>query len=157
MDDVIKIRLKGEGVSPGLIRSKEIAEILESVEDMVIAEAMFAEPSLFKEDIVVGIVAIEDQSIGLKFVTTMAQFVIPAVLATAHAINNDSFESLTPNTIKSLHVISNFSKKHNCIAIIGVGDQPEIATITPNTTIPSPTYIEGLSEIMGKVLRPSLI
>jgi hypothetical protein len=153
MDDEIKIRLKGEGVSPGLIRSKEIAEILESVEDMVTSEALKADPTLLKEHIIVGIYAIEDRSIGLKFKTTMASVVMPVFLATAEAIGNGNFDSLTPQTIKSLQVISNFSKKHTCNAIFGTGDQIEIAAITPDTQIPFPTYIEGLSEIVGKVIR----
>jgi hypothetical protein len=54
MDEEIRIRLKGEGISPGLIRSKEIAEILESVEDMVVAEALKADPTLSKEHIIVS-------------------------------------------------------------------------------------------------------
>lgn len=153
MDEEIRIRLKGEGISPGLIRSKEIAEILESVEDMIVAEALKANPTLSKEDIVVGIYAIEDRSIGLKFKTTMASVVIPAFLATAEAIGNENFDILTRQTVKSLQVISSFSKKHDCNAIFGSGEQIEIATITPNTEIPSPTYIEGLSEIVGKVIR----
>jgi hypothetical protein len=153
MDEEISIRLRGKGISPGLIRSKEIAEILESVEDMVVAEALKADPTLLKEYIVVGIYAIEDRSIGLKFKTTMASVVIPTFLATAEAIGNENFDSLTPQTVKSLQVISSFSKKHSCNAIFGTGEQIEIATITPDTQIPSPTYIEGLSEIVGKVIR----
>lgn len=153
MDEEIRIRLKGEGISPGLIRSKEIAEILESVEDMVVAEALKADSSLSKESIVVGIYAIENRSIGLRFKTTMALVVIPAFLATAEAIGNENFESLTPQTVKSLQVISSFSKKHSCNVIFGTDEQIELATITPNTEIPCPTYIEGLSEIVGKVIR----
>lgn len=153
MGEEIRIRLKGQGIRPGLIRSKEIAEILESIEDMVVSETLKADPTLSKEHIIVGIYAIEDRSIGLKFKTTMASVVIPAFLATAEAIGNEDFDSLAPQTVKSLQVISNFSKKHTCNAIFGTNGQTEIAAITPNTQIPLPTYIVGLSEIVGKVIR----
>ncbi len=46
MDEEIQIRLKGKGIKPGLIRSKEIAEILESIEEMVVAETLIVSPSL---------------------------------------------------------------------------------------------------------------
>lgn len=46
MDEEIRIRLKGQGIRPGLIRSKEIAEILESIEDMVVSETLKADPTL---------------------------------------------------------------------------------------------------------------
>jgi hypothetical protein len=65
---------------------------------MVVAEALKADPTLSKEHIVVGIYAIEDRSIGLKFKTTMASVVIPTFLATAEAIGNEKFDSLTPQT-----------------------------------------------------------
>ncbi|QPK64006.1 hypothetical protein IVG45_03240 [Methylomonas sp. LL1] len=153
MEDIIRIRLKGKGISPGLIRSREIAEILESIEDMVIYETLKSQPTLSKDDIVVGIMEIEDKSIGLNFKTSLANIIIPILITTTQAINNNEFDSLTSNTLKSLQTISNFSRKHNCDAIFGIGNQLEIATITPSTEIPTPTYIEGLSEIIGKVIR----
>ena len=37
MEDELSIRLRGEGIMPGLVRSKEIAEILEAMEEMAAA------------------------------------------------------------------------------------------------------------------------
>jgi len=153
MDEEIKIRLRGIGVKPGLIRSKEIAEILESVEDMAIAEALSHNPELNKDDIIVGVYAIEDESIGLKFKTTFASIVVSSFISAAEAIERQEFEYLTPQAINSLKVLSSFSKKHSCEAIIGSGTDNELAIITPETVIPSPSYIYGQTEILGKVIR----
>jgi len=153
MDEQIKIRLSGNGVKPGKIRSRDIAEILESVEDLVVAEAIRKNPSLNRDEIVVGIYAIEDESIGLKFKTTLAAFVIPAFISAVNAIDKNDFESLAPQTINSLKTISNFTKKYGCDAIIGSGTLNETTTITPATEIPQPTYIYGQTEILGKVIR----
>lgn len=153
MDEEIKIRLRGEGIKPGLVRSKEIAEILESVEEMAVAEALKANPELKREEIIVGLYAIEDESIGLKFKTTFSSLVVSAFISTAASIENQDFEHLTPQTLNSLKVLSGFSKKHNCDAIIGSGSEHELTVISPDTVIPESTYIHGQSEILGKVIR----
>jgi hypothetical protein len=153
MDEEIKIRLRGEGIKPGLVRSREIAEILESVEEIAVAEALQANPELTKEDIIVGVYAIEDESIGLKFKTTFASLVVSAFISTASSIEKQEFEHLTPQTLNSLKVLSGFAKRHNCDAIIGSGSEQELAVISPDTVIPGPTYIHGQSEILGRVIR----
>ncbi|WP_018015521.1 hypothetical protein [Teredinibacter turnerae] len=153
MDDELKIRLRGEGIKPGLIRSKEIAEILESVEEMAIAEALKNNPDLSKEEIIVGFYAIEDESIGLKFKTTFATAVVSAFVSAAEAVERGDFESLTPQSMNSLKVVSSFSKRHSCDALIGTASNKEVTVISPTTEIPSPTFIYGQTEILGKVIR----
>ena len=153
MDDEIKIRLKGEGIKPGLVRSKEIAEILEAVEEMAVAEALRADSSLNRDDIIVGFYAIEDKSIGLNFKTTFAAIVISAFVSAAEAIEKKDYEYLSPQSLNSLKTISSFSKKHSCEAIIGSGSLEEITVISPSTEIPKPSYIYGQTEILGKVIR----
>ncbi|MEW8256937.1 MAG: hypothetical protein AB2747_21475 [Candidatus Thiodiazotropha taylori] len=153
MEDELSIRLRGEGVKPGLIRSKEIAEILEAIEEMAIAEAIKADPTLHRDDIVVGFYAIEDKSIGLRFKTTFTATVLTAFVSAALAVQNKDFENLTPQSLNSLRLISGFSKKHSCNAIIGSGLSEDLATITPSTVIPSATFILGRTEVLGRVIR----
>jgi len=153
MDDEIKIRLRGDGVKPGLIRSKEIAEILESVEEIVVSEALRKNPELHRDDIIVGVFAIDDASIGLRFKTTFAAAVVSAFVSAAEAIERADFDYLSPQSLNSLKVLSSFSKRHSCDAIIGSGIAEELAVISPNTVIPPPSYIFGQTEILGKVIR----
>jgi len=153
MEDEIKIRLRGEGVKPGLIRSKEIAEILESVEEMAVSEAMRKNPDLNRDEIIVGVYAIDDASIGLRFKTTFTAAVVSAFVSAAEAIERQDFDYLSPQSLNSLKVVSNFSKRHHCDAIIGSGSSGELTVISPDTVIPSPSYIFGQTEIIGKVIR----
>src|SRR5690554_2634513 len=122
MDEELKIRLRGKGIKPGLIRSKEIAEILESVEEMAVAEALKKNPDLLREDIIVGFYAIEDESIGLKFKTTFAAAVVSAFVSAVEAVERKDFDDLTPQSMNALKVVSSFSKRHSCDAIIGSGN-----------------------------------
>lgn len=153
MDEELNIRLKGQGVKPGLIRSKEIAEILESIEEMAIAEALKVNPDIHREEIIVGFYAIEDESIGLRFKTTFSAAVVPAFVAALEAVERNEFEALTPQSVNSLKVVSSFSKRHSCDAIIGSSSNKQITVISPNTEIPSPSYIYGQTEILGKIIR----
>ncbi|NJL54772.1 hypothetical protein HC928_05930 [bacterium] len=66
-DVTVEILLTGEGMSPGKIRSKEIAEVIESVEDMIASMVIRDHPELKKETIVIGLKNIRQGSIGLEF------------------------------------------------------------------------------------------
>nr|VFK66975.1 MAG: hypothetical protein BECKUNK1418G_GA0071005_11206 [Candidatus Kentron sp. UNK]VFK72473.1 MAG: hypothetical protein BECKUNK1418H_GA0071006_11176 [Candidatus Kentron sp. UNK] len=154
-NDELQVRLTGKGIKPGLIRSKELAEILESVDALVTAEVLKrrGEDISNRDYLIVGLYAIDDHSIGLKFKTTLASIVIPIFLSTALAIGNGKFESLDTRTIKSLQTISRFTRKHNCNAEFVLPGKESLAKITPETEIPEPFLIEGVSEILGKVVR----
>lgn len=154
MNEAIEIRLRGEGVKPGLIRSRELAEILSAVEDIVIAETVRRDPNAKREDIIVGLYEIADESIGLKFKTTLAAIAIPAFVAASHSVSIGEFGQLSPLSLKPLQVIAGFAKRHDAIAEFKVGtSSTPIAEITPLTFIPKEPKIAGSTEIIAKVLR----
>lgn len=154
MDDEIEFRLIGQGIKPGLVRSHELAEILEAVESFACAEALESNPSLKKDEVVVGLYHIADESIGLRFKTTMAAVVLPAFIAASQAVDNSDFEALAPQSLKSLQTVAAFAKRHNCQADIQLpGSARPLASITAETVVPPLGRISGSTELMGKVLR----
>jgi len=154
MDDQIEFRLIGEGIKPGLVRSRELAEILEAVEIFVAAEAMEANPELAKDELVIGLYQIADESIGLRFKTSMAAAVLPAFIGAAAAISASNFDALSGQSLKPLQIVSAFAKRHNCRADLQTpGASKPLASITPETVIPPPGHITGPTELVGKVLR----
>lgn len=154
MSEFLEIRLKGDGIKPGLIRSHEIAEILESFETFVVNETIKRNPSIKREDIIVGVYEIADKSIGLRFKTTIATLVIPAFTQAAVAISDGNFEKLSPKSLDSLQKISSFTKKHNATTELNlVNANKKLAEITKDTIIPKPIKISGLTEISAKILR----
>jgi hypothetical protein len=54
-DATVQILLTGAGMLPGKIRSKEIAEIIESVEDMIASMVVHDHPDMRKESIIIGL------------------------------------------------------------------------------------------------------
>jgi hypothetical protein len=154
MDEEIEIRLKGDGIEPGLVRSRELAELLEAIEDLVVAETLQAHAQIHKEDLIIGLYEMADESIGLKFKTSRASVVLPAYRSAMQAIGRQDFAALTPQTIKSLQVISGFTRRHRCFAEMRIsGQAAPVATISPDTEVPLPASIHGITEIAGKVLR----
>jgi hypothetical protein len=154
MNEAIEIRLKGEGIHPGLVRSHEIAEILEAVEDLVSFEAERVSPEVRREDIVVGLFAVADQSIGLRFKASLAAITIPAFVAASELIAIGSFHDLTPQSRKALQAIAGFAKRHGATAEFKIaGQEAPIATINAETIIPEEVRISGLTEITARTIR----
>lgn len=154
VDEAIEIRLRGAGMKPGLVRSHEIAEILAAIEDMVIAESLKREPSLRKEDIVVGLYEVVDESLGLHFKSSIAAIAIPAFVAFSQAMASNNYEAISQQSLKPLHIISGFVKRHEAVAELKIsGTASPLAIITPNTLIPQGSKIAGATEIAAKILR----
>lgn len=154
MTDAIEIRLRGDGIQPGLVRSHELAEILEAVEDFITAEIIKREPSTKREDIVVGLYEIGDRSIGLRFKASFSAIALPAFAAASQAIAVGDFHDLSPQSLKPLQVLWNFSKRHNSATELKFVDaQVPLATIDPSTTLPPTVKLRGGTEFVAKVVR----
>lgn len=154
MQDEIEIRLKGAGIRPGLVRSHELAELLEAIEDVVSAEAARLFPEAKREDIVVGLYEIADRSLGLRFKASLATVTIPAFVAASQAVAAGDYLALSPHSLKPLQVIAGFAKRRGAIAEFKLADEPiPLATIGPETIIPEQARISGLTEFTAKTLR----
>lgn len=146
--------MKGDGVRPGLVRSHEIAEILEAVEDFVIAEAVRAAAEVRRDDMVVGLYAIADESIGLRFKASLAAISVPAFVAASQAVAAGEYLSLSPHSLKPLQAIVDFAKRHDAVAEFKlVGADAPLAVIDAATVIPEQPRVSGLTEIAAKTLR----
>lgn len=150
----IEIRLVGDGVRPGLIRSHEIADILKAIEDIVAYESLSLDPSVKKDELVIGLYEIADASLGLRFKSSYAALAMSAFIATSEAIASSNFAALAPQSLKALEIISSFTRKHNAIAEFKIVDTNTVfAEIRPDTEIPKALNISGNTELIAKVIR----
>ncbi len=151
----IEIWFTGGGVMPGKIRSKDLAEVIESVEDMIAFLVVEENPTLKKDEIVIGLKNIQSGSIKLNFTPQIAPLTYPAFLKIADCVTAGDFSMLPHGTLKSLKNITSFSKKFQCNAEFRTNNGEEIlhATITPATNIEVPAPVTGETTIYGKVLR----
>ncbi|MDX1521752.1 MAG: hypothetical protein R3264_09005 [Anaerolineae bacterium] len=153
---LLGIRFTGSGMKPGGIRSKEIAEIIEAYEDMIVSVVTHENPELHKDIIVVGLTNITDESIGLQFLPNVPDLTFPAARKVSNAFDTLDFNILPSSAVKSAAKIISFVKKHECEAeIIEIEDNEykKLAIITPSTAIPTTPVLTGETTIYGEITR----
>lgn len=153
----IEVRIKGSGMHPGSIRSKDLAEIIVAIEDMIASFVVQENPTLKKENIIIGLSQIENGSIGLQFEPNLADLTLPAVSIITTAINNNDFSHLPIGTINSLQEISKFSRKYDCETEFYTQNSKSkpifLSAVTPETVIPFNAPLHGETIIYGEVQR----
>ncbi len=154
-DTTVEILLSGEGMSPGNVRSKEIAEVIESVEDMIASMVIRDHPEIRKETIVIGLKSIREGSIGLEFSPNLIELTLPATRIITKSITKDDFSMLPSGVVNSLRKLSSFTRRYKCNAsfFIQNGKPEELATITPETKIPDIYPLSGETTIYGEITR----
>ena len=151
----IELRLTGNGLSPGVVRSKDIAELIVAMENMVASVVVAKHPNLRKDQVVLGLSSIENGSIGLQFASSLEELTQSATKAIALSIQENNFYSLPDDSIKSLKTIADFTRSHDCNAEIYEmnGGRELLVTITPETGIIEYEPLRGETTIYGTVTR----
>jgi hypothetical protein len=154
-DVTVEILLTGEGMSPGKVRSKEIAEVIESVEDMIASVVIRDHPELRKETIVIGLKSIRQGSIGLEFSPNLVELTLPATRRLTKSIAENDFGILPSSAINSLRKLSAFTRRYQCNAEFFTqnGNLESLAILTPETQIPDIYPLSGETTIHGEITR----
>jgi hypothetical protein len=154
-DTTVELLLTGEGMSPGQLRSKEIAEVIESVEDMIASVVIREHPELKKEPIVIGLKGVRPGSIGLEFSPNFVDLTLPATRRIGKSISANNFGVLPINAINSLRRLSAFTRRHQCNAEFFTqnGQLESLAVLTPETKIPDIYALSGETTIHGEITR----
>ena len=155
--EIMEIKFSGENIFPETIRAKELADILANVEESLTAIILKENATINIDDLIIGLVNIEEGSAKLRFKSSMQATVLTAFTLLVTAIAQSDYAKIPLASIKSVKAISDFTKKKNCIAEFRThADSTEpLASITPQTEIIIPeTYqIKGETTIYGKVIR----
>jgi hypothetical protein len=154
-EKLMRIRLAGENIAPGTLRSRDLAEIIDSAEDAIASLVVRDNPQLKKDEVVVGLMSIAEGTVSLQFATTLPQLVLPAYWEVTDSIDRDDYKNLPPDSIRSLEKLTRFSRRRNCeLEFFGLdGDTSPVAVITPQTVIVSAPLVTGLTTIYGRVIR----
>ena len=151
---VVELRLTGENVAPGAIRSKDLAQIIDATEDMIASIVVRDDPTLQKDEVIVGLLRLAEGSFSLQFATPLGTPVLLATDEIAASLRNDDYEELPISSVASLRTITTFSRKHNCNLELNRldGQRTQLATITPETRIEPMRLVAGSSTIYGEVI-----
>ncbi|MBC6418989.1 MAG: hypothetical protein GDA44_09480 [Prochloron sp. SP5CPC1] len=151
----VKLLLTGEGMIPGKVRSKDLAEVIGSIEEAVITVVMSSHPELDKNAVILGLKSIEDGSVGLAFSPSVPEYTLDAARTIGASIMTKRFNLLPYSTLEPLKSLARFAKSKDCnIEIIERnGREVSLATITPETKIPEVVLIPGETTLYGKITR----
>lgn len=152
----LELRLAGQqSVRPGLIRSKEVAELIDAFEDVIASVVVAKHPDIPKDRVVVGLREVLDQSVGLRFQPNIQELTIPAAREVANAISDQEITSLPLGAIDGIRKISRFVKRYKCNAEIYTqnGRRDLLSTITPETEIPEISPFQGETTLYGEITR----
>ncbi len=151
----LELRFTGPGMKPGLIRSKEIADLIVAFERMIAAYVLDQNPTLNTDDIIIGLADVKDQSLGLCFQPNLEALTMPAVYAIAEAIRENQFDRVPYGTRKGLQDISKFINRHDCDAEFYAlnGERALLMTMTTAVEIPLDLVVTGETVLYGQITR----
>lgn len=154
-DKILNIRFVGDAFKPGAIKSKELGEVIGSIEDIIASVVISQHPTIAKDDISIGLLKIVDKSLGLDFLANLQELTIPAFLLVTGAIHTSHYTDLPLKALKGLRKLWSFTKNHNGEAQFSMvnGTIQKLATITPKTEIPLPPLIQGHTVLYGEITR----
>lgn len=157
LHEMMEIRFAGKDIFPETIRAKELADILANIEESLTAIILKENPKVSAEEIIIGLVNIEEGSAKLRFKSSLQALALSAFTLLSSSIVANDFTKIPLTTIKSVRAISDFTKKRNCIAEFRAyadSDNPS-ASLTPSSEIiiPEIYQLTGETIIYGKVIR----
>jgi len=149
----IGVRFVGTDLKPGSVAASELVEMITAFECLLADKALELDPNQKKEDLVVSLVSITDQSIGINFMPWNPLVLHSAITSISNDINQKDFSSYKGKQKDRVRSIINFSRRHNCEAhlIEGLDTPKTLAIITPDTELYAPALISGKTTVYGKI------
>lgn len=147
----INIRLVGDNIHPHLKKAGDIAEIIKTIESLIIARASNLFEGSKDDDFILSLSSIKDGSIALGFSTPSAHAIYPAFLDIIKNIENNSLNTLDNNTLKHLGDFVSLAKKHQFSTVFS--SNKHATTLSNKTEVPESSYCTTPGKIFGRINR----
>ena len=149
------IRLSGEGVRPHLIPAGDFAQLLIAAEQTVLGLAARENPE-DADNLVVGLAAVRDESIGFAFTSNRPDTALAAYRELVTLTGNRAFRSLPARSLEGLKTLTTFSRDHRGVTQFWNGATERPLLELPSEfaiEVPSPEYQRGETVVYGKIER----
>lgn len=145
-------------MKPDKVPARDLAELLIAAEEAVASLAKLRNPALNCEDVVLGLVKIEDASLGLLFNSPLPDVVGPAFREIALCVQNRQFGELPTKSRRCLRVIAEFGSRRQCRTQFWNGDEEAPQQLAEmdvgfESVMPEEIYVRGETVLYGKVER----
>lgn len=155
-NDTMLITLAGEGIAPETIRAKDLADIIVSVEESLLGIAAKQHPDLETDQLVIGLVNIEQGSAKLRFRSQLPSVAAAAFITLTGSISSNDYGSLPASSVKAVRKISEFTRRRHCTARFELPDRPNAsAQLGPETQVEmaQDAFVKGETTVYGLVER----
>lgn len=153
-NELLKLRFVGGAISPRQIPAGELADILKSTETLVVATVLKEHPKLTRDDLILGLTQIEDKSLGLMFLPSIPQIIVPEFRRITGIVNRKLFDLLPYEARDAVRKIATFTRKRQCVAEFRLGDSEDIlATVDADLVVPASPRLHMQTTIYGKVVN----
>lgn len=154
----IEIRLLGEDKTPEKLSSRELGNLLSSIEQMIAHIVARDNPALGidESEVVVGLAAVDQGSYVLEFQTQHENEVAEAYHQVAKAITSSQYEHIPAKSIEAIRAIRTVTRHLNTETEFweSNGQRKRLATITTNTRIEEVNLAaRGTTTLYGTVVR----
>jgi hypothetical protein len=150
-----QIGLKLHDIKPADIRAGELADLIKAFEDMIAATVAEKAPKIEKDQLGIGLVEINNQSVDLYFDTKLPELIQPAYHKITQNISTSEFLNLTDDTLDHLRIIHRFIKAASVNAEFFTSNGSTVfkATLFPDTDIPAHPRLKIHTTMYGRIFR----
>jgi hypothetical protein len=134
INDILELRLYGDGISPKIFKSKDVAELLTNFESALKHYIIANNPDADIDNLYLSPIGLKDESLGLQFSPNVKALFHAAFLAISTAISTNAYSTLPQKTISSLNEVQKIVRQKNCNAEFKINGE-KFADINPNTKI----------------------
>lgn len=152
----ISLTLRNGDVEPGSLRSREIADLIVQVEDMIATLVVHEEQAIRKDSVSVGLSQMSKGSLSLTFVMNYEQYTVPAFHRVAAAIARGIFWELPPIVYPRLREMVKFLNQRNLVMefrMAGYESAPPLAVLSAEVEVPTVRPLTGDTTLYGEISR----
>jgi len=151
----VYLELEINDILPHDIRAGELAQIITSLEDLILEIVKIKNPSITKEILGIGIYKLENNSIDIDVISKVPEVADPAYMLLTNVINSQKFLTLPNKALDHLREIHRITSSYERDANFYVhnGSIKQQASLHQEMIIPAHKNIQTNTTIFGKVIR----
>jgi hypothetical protein len=154
---IVEVRIVGQDIAPEKISSRDVGELIASIEQMIASVVARDNPSLQidEKEVIVGLAAVQQGSYILQFQSVYADEVAQAYTFITQSIASADYSDLPPKTLNAIKDIRKITRKYRTDTEFWSknGVQQQLAVVTQNTRIELDTpLISGKTTVYGTVI-----
>lgn len=151
MKNNIVIRVSGDKISPLAMRGKELAILIETFDELMVANTTNTDDNRM----IVSATSIESGSIRLGFASALMSTLLASYVSIGSVINSQVYDQTDTKKRAMLRRLVSFVQRHQCeIQLLEYPNNKFImAKITPDTVVPDTDLFKTEVQVYGYIIR----